>query len=177
MIREHLSLNDILIGFENSLKIEYKEKDIDKIRVTTKQRLESTFQVMIVSSIYETQASNRVVGDNLSILMSQLTENMKSLALLLSISMFDKRFGETLKNVNYLGFAKSELLTCLKYLQDEVLYDKRSSFFSTLVRGAGLIEMCSIKRLLVIMVILEDLGVKEGVSLIAQYLYTGAVSK
>ncbi len=173
MLRETISLKDILIGFESTLKVDHREKDITKLKLLTKQKLENSFQVKFVGSLYDMQASNRLVGDSLSILLAQLTENMKSLALLLSVALFDKRYGETLRDVNYLGFAPDNLLSALKYLQDETLYEHRKEFFGSLTLSLNNLEMCDIKRLLIIAVVLEDLGVREGVALIAQYLYLG----
>jgi hypothetical protein len=173
LIRESLNLADILIGLENALKIEYKEKDVERIKSAARQRLEAAFQVRIVGSIYETQASNRLVGDNLSILLASVMEGMKSLALLLSVTMFDRKLGMTVRDINYIGFAKENLQAALKFLQDEVLYETRDSFFPQIVQATGHVEMSTIKRLLVIMIVMEDLGIKEGVGLIAQYLYLG----
>lgn len=175
MIKESLNLPDILLGLENALKIEYNEKDAEKIKFKSRQRLEAAFQVRIVGSIYETQATNRLVGDNLSLLLANVTENLKSLALLLSVAMFDRKLGMTVRDVNYLGFAKQDLQAALKYLQNEVLYESRTSFFPRLTQQVSYVEMSSIKRLLVIMIVMEDLGIKEGVSLISQYLYLGSM--
>ncbi|WP_105614127.1 hypothetical protein [Vallitalea okinawensis] len=174
MIRENLCLTDILIGFENTLRIDYKDSNVEKTKIATKRRLENLYQIHLVGDIYDLQAGDRLVGDQLSILLEQLTECMKSLALLLSITMFDKRFGQTLKDINFLGFEKDNLLSALQFLQDEILYESRESFFDNLVRSISAIQLCSLKRLLVIMVVLENLGIKEGVALIAQYLYLGA---
>lgn len=173
-MRDKISLKDILLSFESVLKIEYKERDIEKIRKQAKAAIENTFMVKLGDDIYTTQASNRLIGDTLEVLMAQLTESLKNMALLLSITMFDRRSGETLRDVNYLGFAEAQLLTALQYLQDEVLYEKRSSFLPAMVRNSSNLEMGIMKRLLTVMFVLESLGVKEGVALIAQYLYLGA---
>jgi hypothetical protein len=173
MIRDTLSLQEILIGFENTLKIDYKERDINKLIVSTRQKLENAFSVKFTTDLYELQVSNRLVGDSISILLGQITECMKSLSLLLCVSLFDKRYGDTLRDVNYLGFAPTNLIGALQYLQDITLYERRKEFFGTLTLSLNNLEMCSIKRLLVIATILESLGIKEGVALIAQYLYAG----
>lgn len=175
-MRDKISQKDILLAFENVLKIEYKERDIEKIRITSKTAIENAYQVKLNSDIYTAQASNRFVGDTLDLLLSQLTECLKSQALLTGITMFDGRFGITLRDVNYLGFAERELLAALQYLQSEVLYEKRNSFLPAMIRNSSNIELSPLKRMLTIMFVLETLGVKEGVALMAQYLYLGARS-
>lgn len=173
-MRDRLSQKDILLAFESVLKIEYKERDIEKIRQLSKAAIENAFQVKLQSDIYTTQATNRLIGDTLETFLAQLTECLKNMSLLLSVTMFDRRYGITLRDVNYLGFAEEQLLTALRYLQDEVMYEKRGSFFPAMIRNASNLEVSPVKRMLTIMCVLEVIGVKEGVALIAQYLYLGA---
>jgi hypothetical protein len=173
MLRDKISLKEILIGFESALKIEYREPDVEKIAKEAKQRLEAAFGVRLSGNIYEDQIQNQLVGDSIDILLSQLVESLKSLSLLLSISMFDKVYGENLRDLNCLGFAEQKLKVALKYLQDEVLYSKRDTFFDQIVESVSRIDICETKRLLVIMIVMERLGISEGVALIAQYLYLG----
>lgn len=175
MIKDSLDLNTIVLGLENALKIEYKEKDIEKIKQLSKQRIEAAYGTRIVGSIYETQISNRLIGDNLSTLMANVVEGLKQLALLFTVSLFDRNVGMTIADVNYLGYAKDNMLSALKFLQDEVLYESRDNFFPQITSSINHIEMSVIKRLLTVMVVMEDLGIKEGVSLIAQYLYLGGL--
>jgi hypothetical protein len=173
MLRYKLSLTDILMGFENTLKIDYRDSEIEKIIKNSRQRLENAYGVKLSGDIYEDQVDTRLVGDKIDLLLSQILDKMKSLALIMSISLFDKRYGESLKDFNYMGFTEEELKTALKYLQDEVLYEKRRVFFYQIIKSTSIMEISNIKRLLVIMIVLEHLGIKEGVALIAQYLYLG----
>lgn len=173
MLRYKLSLADTIMGFENALKIDYQDSDIEKIIKNSRQRLENSYGIKLSGDIYEDQADNRLIGDRIDLLLSQILDKMKSLALILSLSLFDKRYGESLKDFNYLGFDEAELKEALKYLQDEALYEKRKVFFHQIVKSTYNIEISNSKRLLVIMIVLEHLGIKEGVALIAQYLYLG----
>lgn len=43
MVRDKVSLKEVLIGFENALKIEHRDPDVEKIVRDSKQRLESAF--------------------------------------------------------------------------------------------------------------------------------------
>lgn len=176
MIRDTLNINDILIGFENTLCIDYRANEkIERIVKSSHERLENSYRVKLDKGVYVAQVENQFVGDSLATLLLQLTENLKMLSLLTTVSMFDKEYGQTLKDVNYLGFAKDKLITALKYLQDRVLYEKRGTFFSSLVAHIDFLEFCPIKRLLCIMVVLEDLQISEGVAIVAQYLYIGGM--
>lgn len=174
-IRDRISLKEILLGFENTLRIEYKERDIEKIIENSRYAIENAYQVKLVSDIFETQIANRMLGDSLNSFFAQLTECMKSMSLVLSLSLFDREYIKvSLADANYLGFASAELLTALKYLQNEKLYEQRNTFLAHMKRNASNLDLSLIKRQLTIMFVLESLGVREGVALFAQYLYAGA---
>lgn len=173
MLRYKLSLTDVLMGFENVLKIDYQDSDVEKIVRNSKQRLENLYGIKLSGDIYEDQLDNRMTGDIIDLFLTQVLDKMKSLALIMSISLFDKHYGESLRDFNYLGFTEEDMKEALKYLQDEVLYEKRKLFYDQIVKAASNIEVSNTKRLLVIMAVLEHLGIKEGVALIAQYLYLG----
>lgn len=173
MIRNTIALSDVLTALENQLRIEHTQSDIGEVRLQTRQRIEASFGIQINSRITEMQ--NGLTNDSISSFLAQITESLKTLSLLLSVSLFDKKYAETLADVNYLGFSKQSLMTSLKYLQDEKMYARRQDFFPDLVRSIGKIDMSRIKRLLIVMVVLEDLGIDEGVAIIAMYLYSGAV--
>ena len=173
MLRYKLSLVNILMGFENALKIDYQDSDVEKIVKNSRQRLENLYGIKLSGDIYEDQINTRLTGDRIDLLLTRVLEQMKSLALFISISLFDKRYGESLRDFNYMGFNEEELKEALKYLQDEVLYEKRNAFFHQIVKSTSNMEISDTKRLLVIMIVLEHLGIKEGVALIAQYLYLG----
>jgi len=173
-IRSRVSINDILLGFENVLRIEYKERDVEVTIKKARQSIENSHQIQLGNDVFETQSANaRHVGEMLDTFLAQLTECIKSMSLLMSLTLFDKRKDMTLKDVNYLGFAQKQLQTALQYLQDETLYEKRENFLPILTRHTSNIEVNEIKRLLTIMLVMESLGVKEGVAVIASYLYLG----
>lgn len=175
-LRNNLDLSDIIIGFESVLKIEYRdaESDAGRILLSSRQKLENAFQIQINDNIYALQ-NETMVRDSVQSFLAQVTECVKQMSLLTSISLFDRKFAVNLFEVNYLGFAKENMLNALKYLQDETLYEKRDTFIPTLTRGVSRVEASRIKRLLIVMLMLEDLGIKEGVAIIASYLYMGAI--
>lgn len=175
-LRNNIDLSEVILAFERVLKIEYRdaESDAGRIILNSRQKLENAFQIQIKDDIYSLQNEN-MARDSVQTFLGQVTECLKQMSLLVSISLFDRKFAVNLDEVNYLGFAKDNLLVALKYLQDETLYEKRDSFIPTLKRGVSRVETSRIKRLLIVMLMLEDLGIKEGVSIISSYLYMGAV--
>lgn len=171
-LRNSLNLSDIIIGFEQVLKIEHNT-EVPKLILASRQKLESAFQIQIKDNVYELQ-NEAMVRDSVQSFLAQVTECLKQMSMLTSLSMFDKKFSVNLYEVNYLGFAKDNLFIALRYLQDEVLYEKRDTFMPSLIRGVSRIETSRIRRLLIILVVLEDLGIKEGVAIISTYLYMGS---
>lgn len=173
MLRASISLSDILLSFDNTLRIDYNLKDVREIRAESVRQLENIFHIKIDKSLYEIQAEGSFVSKEIDSLLQQITENLKSMALLLSISTFDKQYGENLKEVKYLGYPRVTLMTTLKYLQDEKLYERRDQFFESLIDGVNTVYMGTVKKLFIVMIILEKLGISEGVSVIANYIYLG----
>jgi len=173
-IRSRVSLKDVLLSFENVLRIEYKDKDVEAILKRSKQAIENSYQIQLGDDIFSMESErSRLVGEALDTFLAQLAECIKSMSLIVSLTLFDKRKDMTLKDVNYLGFNPMQLKTALQYLQDEVLYEKRESFLSSLTRQTSNLSMSEIKRILVITLAMEKLGVKEGVAVMVQYLYLG----
>ncbi|MDR1523181.1 MAG: hypothetical protein LBS29_04455 [Endomicrobium sp.] len=171
MIYDLSNLQDILLSFENILRIEYSENDISRIMRSAKHKLENAYQVKLDKTVYEIQAQNQLVSDNIQVFIEQLFEAVKSMTAFTHIVMFTKVNKLSLADVNYLGFTAETLRAALKYLQDKQLYEKRHSVIPAIRNAVNNIEMSQLKRLFVIMLVLEDLGLKEGVSAVAQYLY------
>lgn len=176
MISDFLSIDQILLSFESVLKIEYDERETHKILSGAIHRLENAYNVTIETDLYSLQAKNALVSDNLNILLAQICECLKSMALYTCVSMFNRSIGISLADVNYLGLSSAELRTALKYLQDKNLYEQRATIIPALTSAVTNIDMCTIKRLFIILLLLEVLGVKEGVATIAQYLYLGGLT-
>lgn len=175
MIADLMSIDRILLSFESTLKIEYDERDTHKIITSAINKLENAYKVHMDKDIYELQAQNMLVAENLNVLISQISDCLKELALYIDISMFNTSVGISLADVNYMGFGSPELLTALKYLQNKSLYDQRTTIIEPITAALSYIDMCTIKRLFIILLVLERLGVKEGVSVVARFLYLGGL--
>lgn len=175
MLRDGLSMSSIILGLENVLHINYNEPEINSIMYNSISSLESMYNVKFDTSIWELQVKTQFVSTSITELITQISEGLKSLALLTSISLYDKCFTETLQDVEYCGYGRERLLTYFKYLQDVDYYNQKESFFASITNAMDKLPMCNTKKLLIIMLILDRLDIREGVSLIANHLYAGGV--
>lgn len=120
MLADMFTLQQVLLSFENTLRIEYTETDVSRIIKVSKQRLENAYQCRLDQPVYTVQAQNELVSENLNVFLQELAECLKQLTALTSISMFTKKPPINLADVNYLGFTSETLTTALKYLQPGV---------------------------------------------------------
>ena len=151
MLRGSLSLSNILLGFTNTLRIDYNIRDVRELRDKSISQLENLLHVKITTDLYTLQVENKIISKEIDMLLQQITEHLKSMSLLLCVSMYDKQYGNTLKDVKYLGYSREVLLTYLKYLQDEDLYKRRDEFFDAIIEGVNSVYTCSVKKLFIIM--------------------------
>ncbi len=176
MIKDSLSLKEVLLSFEGTLKLEYSdEMTTNQILDQALSRLESTYEVILQSDLFSLQMENSLVADKIGLLLRDITECMKQMSLFTSLCMFTKSVGISLADVNYLGNDKVVVRTLLRYLQDESETSKWKSALDPIALTLDSIPICSVKRLFVILLMLHRLGVYEGVSVVAQYLYLGGI--
>lgn len=175
MISNMMSLSSILINFEQVLKIEYNEMSAEKIIRSAKAKLENAFAVRFDKTVYELQAENRLVADTLNMFLEQVVDALRNMSLYIDCCMFDNNIPINLADVNYLGFASTPLRTALRYLQSTNTYSQRDSIITPLRAAVSNIEPCDIKRLFMILFVLDDLGIYEGAAIIAKFLYLGGL--
>lgn len=175
MIRDNISLSNVIYGFESVLRIDQSLVEIDKIVANSIAKLENAYAVKLDQPLYEVQLNQRFTNASINELVEEIEACCKNFSLIVLLAMYDKVFGETLQSVSYLGFERNELLKALKYLQDKDYYEEHNTFFYKIVNAMDTIPTCTVKRLFIIMIVLEKLDVREGVSIIANYLYSGGV--
>ena len=177
MLSDMFTLQQVLLAFENTLRIEYTEKETSKIVRAAKNKLENAYQCRLDMPFYRVQAQNELVSENLNVFLQELAECVKQLTALTSISMFTKKPPIDLADVNYLGFDRAVLNTSLKYLQDRVYYEKRQEQVIPAISTAlDNVEISQIKRLFIVMLVLENLDIPEAVAACAQLLYLGGIA-
>lgn len=175
MLTDLFTLQQCLLSFENALRIEYTEAEVGKVIRAAKQNLENAYQCSLNKPIYTVQANNELVSENLNVLITEVAECLKQLTALTSIALYSKKPPINLADVNHLGFTAETLTTALKYLQDKVFYEKRGTIIPAITSALNNVEISQIKRLFIIMLVMEDLGLAEGVAACAQLLYLGGM--
>ena len=175
MISDIVSLSSVLLNFEQVLKIEYSEMSAERIIRAAKSKLENNFQVTFSKSIYELQAENRLVADSLNVFLEQVVDVCRSLSLYIDNCMFNNSVPIDLADVNYLGFDSNSLKVALRYLQNAKTYTQRDNIIPSLRAAVSNIEPCDIKRIFMILFMLDELGIYEGAAIAAKLLYLGGL--
>lgn len=177
MLDNNMSLNSILVSIEGTLKIEHTEDTkVDDVLLAAKQRLENAYGTVFDKDVFSLQSENQLVADDIDILLKNVSQCLSQLALYIDLKLYHKNLAITLADVNYLGYSKEQLLTALKYMQDVDEYKKHhEEVTKPLHNTLNAIPMCTVKRLFVVMLMLDNLGITEGVSIVAQLLYIGGL--
>ena len=175
-LRDKSDLTMTLVGLEHALHIEHTP--VPTTERTIKEaiaRLENTYKIKLDNGVYAAQAESNYSGEVLDQLLAYVLEGYKSLAGYLMLCMFDRRWGETLQDVEYLGFAQEQLLNALKFLQDSALYEERGAFMREFTRALDNVVMSTVKRLCIILVVAERLDLRELTAVTAAFLYAGGL--
>lgn len=178
MIADLFSLGDILMDCEATLRLQYDEgnqNNVNAILKAAKERLENAYQCRLDEPVYTVQAKNALVANDLEIFIKEASSCVERLSTMVVLTMFSKRPPVNLADVNFLGFTRESLTMALRYMQDRVLYSERTPLIPPIKNALNNIEMSHIKRLFIIMLAFEGLGMEEGVAACASLLYLGGV--
>lgn len=177
MFDTECSLNNVLVGLEGVLKIEYTaESRVTDVIQKAIDRLENTYGTTFDKDVYSLQRENQLTADNINLFLRDIRTCLEQLSFFVELKLYHKNFGITLADVNYLGYAKKQLLTALRYLQDANLAKSHhDEVITPLYNTLDNISMCATKRLFVQMLMLDRLGISEGVAIVAQLLYMGGL--
>ena len=176
MLHDMVDLKNTVLSFENVLKLEYTENDVKSTINDAVKKLENVYGVRITGkTLYDLEAENANVADVINNLLQQILDCTKNITFLFQSGMFQHDIPVSLSEVKYLGLGKDALQTILRYFQNIDEYYMASMAVSQIMLGLDGIDMCIVKRLFIIMLMLDTLGVREAVSAIAQYMYYGTV--
>lgn len=177
MFDNTISLNNILVSLEGVLKIEASgELKVDEILRNATARLENAYNVTFDRDVWALQAENQLTADHIGHLLRDVKQCLEQMSLYINLKLYHKNPSVSLSDVNYLGYARSQLMSCIKYLQDDDLAKQyKSTIMAPLKNATNNIAMCTTKRLFIVMFMLDDLGISEGVAVIAQLLYIGGL--
>lgn len=177
MFDNDISLNKILVSFEGVLKLEVNsESRVDDILKEASERLENMYNITLDRDLYAIQAENQLTAERINKLLHEVQLCLEQLTFYVKLKEYHKNPPISLSDVNYLGFAKVKLMTCLKYLRDDELSKQYRNVTIPPLRDAlNNISICTVKRLFIIMLMLDKLGVDEGVMVVADFLYLGGI--
>lgn len=176
MLKDMVDLNTAILSFESVLKIEYEETDTVRVISSSVTKLENAYGMRIgCKSLYDLQIENVNLADSVQNLLMQILEATKTISFLFMGGMFNHDIPVSLSTVKYLGLGKTALCSILRYFQNSNEYYLARNAVKQIEIGLDGIDMCTVKRLFIILLVLDKLGVEEAVSVLAQYLYYGCV--
>lgn len=179
MLDSSYSMQTILNSLEAVLQIEYAEElRVQDVIDKAIERLENRYGTTFDRDVYSLQQENQLVASNIDVFLRDIRSSLEQLSFFIQLKLFHKNSSFTLSDVNYLGYAKTQLLTALRYLQDEKLAKSHhTEVITPLYNTLDNIHICSVKRLFVDMLMLDRLGIAEGVATVATLLYIGGLVK
>lgn len=176
MLSNMADLSTAVLAFETVLKIEYDETDTKRVIQNAIRKLETSYGMRIEGmTLYDLQSENINLADNIQNLLMQILECTKTVSFLFQNGMYHHSIPITLSSVKYLGLGKTALQTILRYFQNEDEYYLSKNTVPQLVLGLDGVDMCTVKKMFIILLVLDQLGVTESVAVMAQYLYYGSV--
>lgn len=176
MLSNMVDLSTAVLSFETVLKIEYEENNTKRVVSNAIRKLETAYGMRIDGkSLYDLQSENINLADNIQNLLHQILECSKTLSFLFLNGMYNHAIPITLSTVKYLGLGKEALQTILRYFQNVDEYYLADNAIQQITLGLDGIDMSTVKRLFIVLLVLDKLGVKEAVAVVAQYLYYGSV--
>lgn len=177
MFDSMVSVNSVLLGLEAALRIEMDPSKKTKENVEAAiERLENAYVVQFDQDVFSLIEESQLMSDKLTIFLRDIQQALCMLSFYTDLKLYHKNIPITLSDTNYLGFAREQLLTALRYLQDSNEAAKHGeSVMLPLENALDSVSMCSVKRLFIIMLVLNRLGIKEGVACVARVLYLGGL--
>lgn len=177
MLMDKYSLQDALLAMESALSISYDAGSVEEIIKDAHAHVEKFCNVRLDTDIYTVQAQNAFAASPIEALLDRIAAGSERIAFISSISLYTKKPPISLADVNYLGYTAETLLSALRHLQDRILYARRESIVRSITSALNNVELCQVKRLAIIMLVLEDLGIPEAVAICAQLLFIGGISR
>lgn len=177
MYNDTVSLNSVVVTLENVLCIEIDSNMNTRETVDAAiERIENTFSVSFTKDMFSLMEESQLVGDQLSIFARDLKNALANLSFYTDLKLFHEDLAITLADTNYLGYARDQLLTALRYLQCKGEYHKHADeVVEPLYSALDNILACTVKRLMTIILVLHKLGVEEGVAAVTRIVYLGGL--
>lgn len=176
MLSNMTVLTDNLLAYESVLRIEYIERGTEEIIASAIRKLENKYAIKLVgTTLGEASRTNTHVAKIVETLLKQVLDCSKTTSFIFMCGMFNHNLPITLGAVKYLGLGKEALQLMLRYFQNSDEYSITQDTVPQIIAGLDGINMGTTKRLFVIMLVLDRLGIREGAAIIAQLLYYGTL--
>lgn len=176
MIFDKFSLTQVCTSFEGVLKLEFgADTKTEECLNNAIKSLENAYNITIDKDLYTLQAENSLVSQKIDTLLQGITECMKAMTLYTCLATYNHNVHFSLADANYLGFARTLLMTKLKYFQDKDLSRDKEQTVRAISDALNQIPIGHTKRLFMILLMLERLGVSEGSAVVAQLLFLGGI--
>lgn len=172
-----VSINDCLVSLEGVLMLEYGD-DITTAKMIQNaiNALENRYGVTLNKSVYDIQNETQLSAQNLNKFITSVSTALQRLALYNHMCYFTKKVPYDLAEVNYLRYAREEMLSYLQYLLDEDLYNaEHEQIMAAFTTALDNINFNYVRRLFVVMLVLDKLGMYDGATVVAQSLYLGTL--
>lgn len=180
MLSDRYTLQAALTKCEASLMLEYQQDSVDDWQLIikrAKQNLENRLQCKITEPLYSIQAKNVLVSQSIDIALNGMAAGVELLSTLYVMSIYLKDVKDfNLADANYLGNNRVSLATGFKMLADRV-YSRQAhdEVFAAIKSQLNNMAMTQLKRLLLVMIMFDELGIDEGVAACANILYLGVI--
>lgn len=176
MLKDMADLTSAILSFETVLKIEYEEVNTDRVLTAAIRKLENAYGMRIEGkTLYALQAENTNLAENIQNLLTQVLECTKTVSFLFQCGMFQHNIPIALSTVKYLGLGREALQSILRYFQNVDEYYLAGNATRQIMLGLDGIDMSLVKRMFIVLLMLDKLGIQEAVAVIAQYLYYGGI--
>ena len=177
MFNQDIAINELLVSIESVLLLEYRaDQKVEDTLAAAIERLENTHALRLDRDVFTIMHESELMFNNLSVFMRNLKTALSALSFYTDLKLFHKDLPITLSSVNYLGMDRQELLNALRNLQDTSQYAKHANdIMPPIANALDQIPLCTVKRMLCIILLLHRLGVSEGVSVMARLLYIGGL--
>lgn len=178
MFDNTVSLKNVLVSLESTLKLEYQpeQKVEDIINVAVANLENACGGCTFDKDIFSLQGENQLVDNHIQLVLKDLQQCLAMMSFYIELKIYNKNLATLLSDVNYLGYGKDKLLTSLRYMQDAAQYTMyRDEVITPLYNALNNVPICTIKRAFIIMLMLDRLGVSEGVGIMAQFLFLGGL--
>lgn len=177
MLDDRISFNKVLVSLESTLKLEVMGDNTTQQTIDNAvANLENTYHCTFDRDVWLLMGESQLSSVSLSQLVNNLQQALAELSLYIELKLYHKNLAISLADVNYLGYAKEQLNSALKYLQDvKLAQPNRQEYIKPYYTTLNNIPMCMVKRLVIVMLMLDRIGVYEGVAIVAQLLYLGGL--